>query len=82
MKKKLKRKHKTYAKSVQVSRNSRTAEKSKISCKVLKIFQFISCAFSMYRSMRDLGWLEHLPALVERIGVVLKLLSLVFKRFF
>lgn len=74
MKKKLKRKHKTYAKSVQVSRNSRTAEKSKISCKVLKIFQFTSCAFSIYGSMRDLGWLEHPPALVERIGVVLKLL--------
>lgn len=82
MKKKLKRKHKTYAKSVQVSRCSRTVAKSKFSCKALKVFQFISCAFSMYRSMRDLGWLEHLPALVEKIGVVLKLLSLVFKRFF
>lgn len=82
MKKKLKRKHKTYAKSVQVSRCSRTVEKSKLSCKALKFLQFSSCAFSMYRSMRDLGWLEHLPALVEKIGVVLKLLSLVFKRFF
>ncbi|MHC0462897.1 hypothetical protein [Kosakonia cowanii] len=81
MKKKLKRKQKTYAKSVKVSRAGRTVAKSKLSCKALKAFQFISCAFSMYRSMRDLGWLEHLPALGEKIGVVLKSILMVFKRF-
>ena len=82
MKKKLNRKHKTYAKSVQVSRHSRTIEKSKKSCKALKLIQFTSYALSIYRSMRDLGWFKHLPALVEKIGVALNYIIIGFLTIF
>ncbi len=81
MKKKLKRKHNTYAKSVHVSCVDRLGKKGKNEFNLLKIMQFFSCLLSMYRSARELGWFEHLPALVEKLGVVLKYISLVFKKF-
>ncbi|MDY4348000.1 hypothetical protein [Pectobacterium brasiliense] len=80
MKKKLKRKQKTYAKSVQSSRAKLSGNKKGLYFNVLKFMAFISYCLSICRSARDLGWCENLPALVEKIGVASKIIILIFKK--
>lgn len=71
---KLKRKHKTCAKNAHVSK----ARMEEPSCKILKVLTFFQRILSIYKLAKDLGWLDGLPALLERIGAVMRVLYSTF----
>lgn len=72
--KKLKRKHKPCAKNVRFSKASMEDSSSKF----LKVLTFFSRILSIYKSARELGWLDGLPALMEKISAVIRTLYFLF----
>lgn len=81
VKKKLKRKHKTYAKNAKRS-VVKPNENGSVFDIVLKTMKLISYCLSAYRSVRDLGWFEYLPTFWEKLGVVIKFILLIIKKYF
>lgn len=72
--KKLKRKHKTCAKNVCISKFG----KEGLLSNVLKKLTFLRLILSIYKIVRELGWLDGLPALMEKIGAVIRMLYSIF----
>lgn len=72
--KKLKRKHKLCAKNVRLSKFGMEYSSSK----VLKTLTFFQRIISIYKLARELGWLDGLPALMEKISAVIKVLYSIF----
>lgn len=65
---KLKQKHKPCAKNVRLDKSGM----EDYSSNVLKILTFFQCILSIYKLARELGWLDGLPALMEKISAVIK----------
>lgn len=72
--KKLKRKHKPCAKNVRLSKSGMEGSSSKI----LNALTFFQRILSIYKIARELGWLDGLPALMEKISAVIRVLYSIF----
>lgn len=81
VKKKLKRKDKTYAKNAKRSavKPSKNGGAFDIALKTMRL---ISYCLSAYRSVRDLGWFEYLPTFWEKLSVEIKFIVLIIKKYF